>query len=159
MAKTLLGLGAYPTAIPRSLWEYYTNTLDSNETVTNKDTDSSWCSSWCNPSFHCLLARTLNPNQRYYLWKANSLKPPSTRTKQIALAYNATPLLEIPFHFIGQSTATNTILSRVFGYLALNKKNPMVIVLVGPLGHCKTSSLSRWRRFFPVRLSLLTVRR
>ena len=134
VVKTLLRLGACPTVIPRSLWEDYSKAPESNETVTSKDTESSWC----NPPFHCLLARTLNLNQRYYLWKANSLKPPSTRTKQIALAYNTTPLLEIPFHVIGQSIATNTILSRVFGYLALNKKKPMVTVFTGPSDHGKT---------------------
>ncbi|KAL9122673.1 MAG: hypothetical protein Q9187_000770 [Circinaria calcarea] len=134
IVKTLLGAGAYPTMIPRSLWEDYTKTPELSEKATRKGIDPSWC----NAAFRCLLARTLNLSQRYYLWKANSLKPASARTKQIALAYNIIPLLEIPFHIIGQSIATDTILSRVFGYLALNKKKPMVIVFAGPSGHGKT---------------------
>ncbi|KAI9812719.1 MAG: hypothetical protein M1827_004475 [Pycnora praestabilis] len=141
VVTTLLGLGAGPTDIPKDMWEDFLKVpqivrirRDDEEDEKEKDSDSTWG----NPELRAALARTLNLTQRYFLAKSHQLKPPSSRAKQVAKAHKMTALLEAPYHLVGQAPATNMVLGRVFGHIALCSDTPLILLYAGPSGHGKT---------------------
>ncbi len=137
VVTTLLGLGADPTQIPKDMFMDY---LRAPKAVWKQEggEDQDPTPAWCIPDFRAALARTLNLTQRYFLAKAHRLKPPSGRVKQVAVAHKVTALLEVPYHLVGQTPATNMVLSRVFGHIALCANTPLVLLYAGPSGHGKT---------------------
>ena len=136
VVKILLAMGANPKVIPQDMWEDYVEmpkaVINRNEEVKNL------ASSWCTPESRTVIARNLSISHRYFLNKANQLKPPKARVKQVAAIHNISLLLTIPYLIVGQSIGTSLALSRLFGHFALNKKKPLVMVFTGPSGHGKT---------------------
>ena len=131
VVKTLLGLGASPHDIPKDMWVDY---LKTPTIVRDIDHTPELGSNpqWCIPEFRAALARTLNLTQRYFLAKTATLKRPSGRAKQVAAAHKVTAVLEAPYHLIGQTPATDMVLSRVFGHIALCADAPLVLLYAGP---------------------------
>ncbi|KAI9709612.1 MAG: hypothetical protein M1812_007660 [Candelaria pacifica] len=137
VVTTLLGLGADPTQVPNDMFtDYLRAPKGQRKQGIKKDQDPE--PGWCIPEFRAALARTLNLTQRYFLAKAHRLKPPSGRAKQVAVAHKVTALFEAPYHLVGQAPATNMVLSRVFGHIALCANTPLVLLYAGPSGHGKT---------------------
>lgn len=137
VVTSLLGLGASPYDIPKDMWVDYMKAPRAVRDV-NRPPELGSNPQWCVPEFRAALARTLNLTQRYFLAKTATLKRPSGRTKQVAAAHKVTALLEAPYHLIGQAHATDVLLSRVFGHIALCADMPLVLLYAGPSGHGKT---------------------
>lgn len=137
VVKTLLGLGASPHDIPKDMWVDYMKPPRAVRDV-NHAPELGSNPQWCGPEYRAALARTLNLTQRYFLAKAATLKRPSDRAKQVAAAHKVTTLLEAPYHLIGQAPATDMVLSRVFGHIALCADTPLILLCAGPSGHGKT---------------------
>ena len=136
VVKILLAMGAKPKAVPQDMWEDY---LEMPKAIINRNEEvKNPASSWCTPEYRTIIARNLNISLRYFLNKANHLKPPKARVKQVAATYNISLLLTVPYLIVGQNIGTRVALSRLFGHFALNKKNPLVMVFTGPSGHGKT---------------------
>ena len=137
VVTTLLGLGAPPYDIPKDMWvDFIKAPRVVREPTYEPELGSR--TPWCSPPFRAALARTLNLSQRYFLAKTATLKRPSGRAKQVAAAHKVTALLEAPYHLIGQAPATDMVLSRVFGHIALCADTPLVLLYAGPSGHGKT---------------------
>lgn len=134
---TLLGLGASPLDIPKDMWVDYLKAPQAVSSAYNT-AEIDPTAPWCIPEFRAALARTLNLTQRYFLAKTATLKRCTERAKQVAAAHKVTALLEAPYHLIGQAPATNMVLSRVFGHIALCSDTPLVLLYAGPSGHGKT---------------------
>lgn len=56
----------------------------------------------------------------------------------MAKAHNITALLQVPYHLIGQTPATTTVLESIIGHIALGSEKPLVLVYAGPSGDGKT---------------------
>ena len=136
VVKILLAMGAKPKAVPQDMWEDY---LEMPKAIINRNEEvKNPASSWCTPEYRTIIARNLNISLRYFLNKANHLKPPKARVKQVAATHNISLLLTVPYLIVGQNIGTSVALSRLFGHFALNKKSPLVMVFTGPSGHGKT---------------------
>ena len=141
VVKTLLGLGAHPKVIPQDMWKNPIQIPDQKlpEVEPNTKSDrSSSKSSWCTKKYRAAIARNINLTQRYFLEKAYRYEMLSKRKSQVARAWNITPLLEMPFHLVGQLHATDIVMSSLLTHLALVRARPLVLMFCGPSGHGKT---------------------
>ncbi|KXJ85108.1 P-loop containing nucleoside triphosphate hydrolase protein [Microdochium bolleyi] len=135
---TLLSLGASPLVIPVDLYTPYMRDLDEDKDSSQTTLSDEPLTAWCSNSARQKLVQNLNLVQRYYLERATKLKQPSIRLRQVAHWRKATPLLGIQYFLIGQTIASNTLLTKLVGYLTLPTHKPLVLVFAGPSGHGKT---------------------
>lgn len=149
VVTTLLSLVASSSSIPKNMWEDYLNAPQA-ETTASKQTDVDTKAWWCNEVFRTALARTLTLSQRYFLAKAATLKLSTVRMKQLAKAHKITPLLEVPYHLIGQAPATTMLLSKAFAHIALCANTPLILLYAGPSGHGKTELAKQVGRLMSV---------
>ena len=140
---TLLAMGASPSDIPRDMWQ---------EPLDAPKKDKPWQSgrdgidvhdAWCKPEFRGALARTLNLMQRYALWKADNMERPRERMSQLGETHDVLPLLEVPYHIIGQQFATQQVLDCISTQFLFKRSKPIVLLFTGPSGHGKTELASR----------------
>jgi hypothetical protein len=131
MVATLLSLGALPCQLPAGLYDTYNQDLKAQIMFDNSI-------AWCTPAMMDRLQKAANLSQRYYLYKASKLKPPSQRHRQVAKLKKAEPLLGIPFLLVGQTMAANRVLQKLLSHLMIPSRRPLVLVFAGPSGHGKT---------------------
>ncbi|KAF3765156.1 hypothetical protein M406DRAFT_331468 [Cryphonectria parasitica EP155] len=108
----------------------------------SKDPDPDWFTKGVKNK----LMQTINLTQQYYLAKADKLKRPSLRQKQVASRRNAEPLLGIPYFLVGQSLASSRLLKKFLTNLAKGNNQgskPLVLAFAGPSGHGKTELARR----------------
>jgi hypothetical protein len=142
MTSTLLSLGAMPGVIPSAFYTPYLQDVpDNGPPEENDKTEKGGVNlgmKWCTGTTRKTLARTITLLQRYYLEKASKLKKPSGRHKQLAERRNAEALLGLPYFLIGQTLASDLLLSKLLSHLVAPGKRPLVLVFAGPSGHGKT---------------------
>ncbi|KAI1358548.1 P-loop containing nucleoside triphosphate hydrolase protein, partial [Xylaria arbuscula] len=93
---------------------------------------------WCNSSLRRLLSAALGLTQRYLLYRAARLQPPSGRTRALAYRKNSEALLGIDLLIIGQKMATWLLKRTILSHLAMPSSEPLVLLFAGPSGHGKT---------------------
>lgn len=137
----LLAMGASPEDVPKDMWQEYLRAPKRDQ-----PTQLSWRHrqhEWCTPEVREVLCNNLNLMQRYSLYKANGIKRPTPRRKQIAEAYGVMSLFEVPYHIIGQPAATQQVVERITSHLLLKSTRPLVLLLTGTSGHGKTELARR----------------
>ncbi|KAL8817298.1 MAG: hypothetical protein Q9191_008173 [Dirinaria sp. TL-2023a] len=98
---------------------------------------------WCIPELRKALARNLSLMQRYSLWRAKHVVSSTPRTVQIATAFSILPLLETPYHIIGQTPAIKQVIDGVMSHYMFDSEFPLVMLFTGASGHGKTELAKR----------------
>lgn len=98
---------------------------------------------WCSAHFYGILTQTANLSIRYNLWKASQLAPVKQRELQVAKAKKFTSLFQVPYVVIGQELAAQMVVRCIFGYIAIDKRAPLVLAFAGLSGHGKTELASQ----------------
>ena len=139
--SALLAMGADPYDLPQDLWCNYIQTptragpeLPEGQTATHP---------WCSLEVRSTLCRTFNLLQRYQFKIASLLAGKTLRRKQVAAAFDMTPLFEIPFQIIGQRLAAKTVQEWLTSHALLHIETPLVLLFTGPSGHGKTELAKR----------------
>lgn len=136
----LLASGADVHCIPKYMWtEYVPAALGKFEAMLQKpllNEAAQWC---CTRSgYEPLLASQLHITHRYFLKKASELQDTSLRRVQVSKMHEMLPLLELPYHMIGQERATRKVIDKMISHIASSKDKPLVMVFAGLSGHGKT---------------------
>ncbi|KAL8919145.1 MAG: hypothetical protein Q9172_005106 [Xanthocarpia lactea] len=139
--SALLAMGADPCDLPQDLWWNYLQTptrvgpeLQEGQTATHP---------WCSLEVRSTLCRTFNLLQRYHFKMASLLTSKTLRRKQVAAAFDMTPLFEIPFQIIGQRLAARTVQEWLTSHALHHIEKPLVLLFTGPSGHGKTELAKR----------------
>lgn len=98
---------------------------------------------WCIPEVRQALARNLTLMQRYSLWRAKYMPSSTPRMVQIATAFSILPLLETPYHIIGQAPALKQVIDAVESHYMFDSAFPLVMLFTGASGHGKTEVAKR----------------
>lgn len=136
----LLAEGAHPSQIPTDMFEA---PLKAPKADGPKTTALGDLQSWCVPEVRKVLARNLTLMQRYSLWRAKYLAPSTPRMVQIASAFCILPLLEVPYHIIGQTPAIKQVIDGVASHYLFDSGFPLVMLFTGASGHGKTEVAKR----------------
>ena len=136
----LLAEGAWPEQLPIDMWEA---PLNSPRADTPKGAHVVGCYGWCVPELRKALARNLTFMQRYLLWRAKHLARSTPRMVQIATAFSILPLLETPYHIIGQTPAIKQVIDAVASHYMFDSGFPLVMLFTGASGHGKTEVAMR----------------
>ncbi|KAL8684222.1 MAG: hypothetical protein Q9224_006511, partial [Gallowayella concinna] len=130
----LLAMGADPYALPQDMWyEYIRNPTK----VGNPEAERAKYA-WCSLEVRAALCRTFNLLQRYHFKMASLLPIKTARQKQLAAAFDMTPLFEIQFQIVGQRLATKTVQEWVMSHALQHIEMPLVLLFTGPSGHGKS---------------------
>lgn len=97
----------------------------------------------CNKEIRKALARNLTIMQRYCLWRANNITPATSRMIQIAGAFSMLPLLETPYHIVGQTHAIQQVIDVVASHYLFVSGSPLVLLFTGASGHGMTDVARR----------------
>ncbi|KAI4101556.1 MAG: hypothetical protein L6R37_004882 [Teloschistes peruensis] len=133
--STLLAMGTSPHNIPEDMWYNYIDTPKKSSYTANRVTKSH---SWCTGDFHEALCRNFNLLQRYWCKVAFLLPQKTPRQKQIAAAFDLSPLLEIPHQIISQPVAATFVHEWLTSHALHHVQTPLVLLFSGPSGHGKT---------------------
>ncbi|KAI4187866.1 MAG: hypothetical protein L6R41_002528 [Letrouitia leprolyta] len=145
----LLAMGADPydsfcllTGKTEDMWcDYIKNPQKSNtktfvESYTYKDR-------WCLANVRAAMCRNFNLLQRYHFKMASLLPRQTPRQKQVAEAFNLTPLFEIPYHIVGQRLAAKTVSEYLLSHALHQIDSPIVLLCTGSSGMGKTELSKR----------------
>lgn len=103
---------------------------------------------WCSArGYEELLASQLHLTHRYLLYKASELPRPSLRRTQAAKLHEISPLLEVPYHIIGQEHATTMVIEKLISHVASRKNKPLVVIFAGLSGHGKTELARQMEKY------------
>lgn len=137
----LLAMGADPYDLQRDLWCDY---IKAPQKTSPKSPEASVTKYlWCSAEVRAALCRTFNLLQRYHFKMASLLPRKTPRQKQVAEAFNLTPLFEIPYQIIGQRLAAKTVQEWLMSYALHHIDMPLVLLFTGPSGHGKTELAKR----------------
>lgn len=134
----LLAEGAMPEQVPSDMWEAPLKTPRADA-----PTATFGFMGWCIPEVRKALARNLTLMQRYSLWRARYLASSTPRMIQIASAFSILPLLETPYHIIGQTPAIKQVIDAVASHYMFDSGFPLVMLFTGASGHGKTEVAKR----------------
>ena len=138
---TLLAMGANPCDLPQDMWcNYIKNPAKVGPELPVAEVEKY---SWCSSEIRAALCRTFNLLQRYQFKMASLLPGRTARAKQVAAAFDITPLFEIPFQIIGQRLAARTVQEWVMSHALHHIEMPLVLLFTGPSGHGKTELAKR----------------
>ncbi|KAJ4403523.1 hypothetical protein N0V85_005077 [Neurospora sp. IMI 360204] len=136
--RTLLGLGASVTGIPKAFYTPLERDIpddgpSSDELGDLGDEDKKWCT----PKVRKRIAASLNFRfeQRYLLHRAAGLNRFSGAKRQMAKLYKAEDLLGVHYFLVGQTAAITYVVDRLLCYLALQIERPIILLFAGPSGH------------------------
>lgn len=138
----LLAEGARPDQVPRDMWEAPLKTPRADAPTATEDRRFGF-TGWCIPEVRKALARNLTLMQRYSLWRAGYLASSTPRMVQIASAFSILPLLETPYHIIGQTPAIKQVIDGVASHYMFDSGFPLVMLFTGASGHGKTEVAKR----------------
>ncbi|KAL8948189.1 MAG: hypothetical protein Q9222_005605 [Ikaeria aurantiellina] len=138
---TLLAMGADPYQIPRDMWCEYVRAP--TKTILKAPEEEIIKFRWLTMEARAALCRTFNLLQRYHFKMASLLPRKAPRQKQVAAAFELTPLFEIPFQIIGQRLAVRTVEEWVTSHALHHIEMPLVLLFTGPSGHGKTELAKR----------------
>ncbi|KAL8712466.1 MAG: hypothetical protein Q9220_003314 [cf. Caloplaca sp. 1 TL-2023] len=133
---TLLAMGADPYQLPRDMWCEYVRAP--TKTVLKASEEDVIKYRWLTVDARAALCRTFNLLQRYHFKMASMLPRKTPRQKQVAAAFDLTPLFEIPFQIVGQRLAARTVQEWVTSHALHHIEMPLVLLFTGPSGHGKT---------------------
>ncbi|KAI4101519.1 MAG: hypothetical protein LQ339_005016 [Xanthoria mediterranea] len=138
---TLLAMGANPYDLPQDMWcHYIKNPAKVGPQLPVAEMEKY---SWCSHEIRAALCRTFNLLQRYQFKMASLLPGRTAQAKQVAAAFDITPLFEIPFQIIGQRLAARTVQEWVMSHALHHIEMPLVLLFTGPSGHGKTELAKR----------------
>jgi hypothetical protein len=102
---------------------------------------------WCDERIRVLLARGLNLNQRYALYRASLCEPFATREDQSTQLHKSTKLVRLPCRISSQLPVVSPLQRYILNHIAGNEdeSEPMVMVFAGPPGHGKTGLAEQLR--------------
>ncbi|KAI1660670.1 P-loop containing nucleoside triphosphate hydrolase protein [Daldinia decipiens] len=145
--ETLLRLGASPLVIPAAYYDPFDRDLpesgpDEKELQDIVNSERLWCS----PEIRPQLAAALSLTQRYLLWRASRLEPPSGRERTLALRRNAEEILGLEQTIIGQRLAAWTLKKSFLVNLAIPGRKPLVLFFGGLKGHGKSDLVNQLGR-------------
>ncbi|KAI4199257.1 MAG: hypothetical protein LQ350_004717 [Teloschistes chrysophthalmus] len=147
--SALLAMGTSPYDIPQDMWYEYINTPKKSSYKSEEVTKSH---AWCTGEVREALCRNFNLLQRYWC-KVDSLLPQKTpRQKQIAAAFDLSPLFEIPYQIISQPLAAKLVQEWLTSHALHHVKTPLVLLFTGPSGHGKTELATRMGQLLSVPL-------
>lgn len=138
----LLAERANPNQLPGSLWKAPLKAPRA-DVPTASEVGYFNFRSWCTPELRKALARNLTLMQRYSLWRADHLASSTPRMVQIATAFSILPLLETPYHIIGQTPAIKQVIDAVASHYMFDSGFPLVMLFTGASGHGKTEVAKR----------------
>jgi len=138
----LLAEQAKPEQVPCSMWKTPLQAPRADSPTASEDGYFTF-RSWCTPELRKALARNLTLMQRYSLWRAKHLASSTPRMVQIATAFNILPLLETPYHIIGQTPAIRQVVDAVASHYLFDSGFPLVMLFTGASGHGKTEVAKR----------------
>lgn len=141
----LLAMGADPFDLPRDMWCDYIKAPHKIAPLNpeGESTSSLLKYSWCTPEVRAGFCRTFNLLQRYHFNMSSLLPRNTARQKQVAKAFNLTPLFEIPYQIIGQRLAAKTVQEWLMSHALHHVEMPLVLLFTGPSGHGKTELAKR----------------
>ncbi|KAL8887657.1 MAG: hypothetical protein Q9192_006291 [Flavoplaca navasiana] len=123
---TLLAMGASPYNLPQDMWcDYIKNPAKIGPRLLSTEMAKY---SWCSLEIRAALCRTFNLLQRYQFKMASLLPDRTARSKQVAAAFEITPL-----------TTQEWIMSHALHHIEM----PLVLLFTGPSGHGKTELAKR----------------
>ena len=137
----LLAEGARPEQLPSDMYEAPLQPPKADAPTAADSLFSFY--GWCTPELRKALARNLNLMQRYSLWRAKHVASPTPRMVQIATAFSILPLLETPYHIIGQTPALKQVIDGVVSHYMFDSGFPLVMLFTGASGHGKTEVAKR----------------
>ncbi|KAL8834465.1 MAG: hypothetical protein Q9176_007489 [Flavoplaca citrina] len=137
----LLAMGASPYDLPQDMWcDYIKNPAKIGPRLPTIEMAKYI---WCSPDIRAALCRTFNLLQRYQFKMASLLPGRTARSKQVAAAFEITPLFEIPFQIVGQRPAARTTQEWIMSHALHHIEIPLVLLFTGPSGHGKTELAKR----------------
>ncbi|KAL8734004.1 MAG: hypothetical protein Q9166_001765 [cf. Caloplaca sp. 2 TL-2023] len=137
----LLAMGADPCNLPQDMWcDYMKNPKKARPNLPGEEQATY---PWCSLEVRTALCRTFNLLQRYQFKMASLLPRKTARQKQVAAAFDMTPLFEIPFQLVGQRLAAKTVQEWVMSHALHHVETPFVLLFAGPSGHGKTELAKR----------------
>lgn len=98
---------------------------------------------WCLANVRAAMCRNFNLLQRYHFKMASLLPRQTPRQKQVAEAFNLTPLFEIPYHIVGQRLAAKTVSEYLLSHALHQIDSPIVLLCTGSSGMGKTELSKR----------------
>ncbi|KAL8807099.1 MAG: hypothetical protein Q9182_000932 [Xanthomendoza sp. 2 TL-2023] len=137
--SALLAMGADPYDLPQDMWYDF---IKNPTKVGTSEADRAKYD-WCSLEVRGALCKTFNLLQRYQFKVASLLPTKTARQKQVAAAFDMTPLFEIPFQIVGQRLATETVQKWVMNHTLHHRQLPLVLLFTGPSGHGKTELAQR----------------
>ncbi|KAL9626191.1 MAG: hypothetical protein Q9204_007507, partial [Flavoplaca sp. TL-2023a] len=138
---TLLAMGASPYDLPQDMWcDYIKNPAKFGPRLPSTEMAKYI---WCSLDVRAALCRTFNLLQRYQFKMASLLPDRTARSKQVAAAFDITPLFEIPFQIVGQRLAARTTQEWIMSHALHHIEMPLVLLFTGPSGHGKTELAKR----------------
>ena len=154
----LLAKGANPDEVPSDMWETPLRTPrgDTPEKLGYENTN---VRGWCTPEVRKALARNLTLAQRYSLWRAEHIAPPTARMVQVAEAFSILALLETPYHIIGQTPAIKQVIDAVASHYLFD--SGFLLSFSSPVRAAmgKLSLLSAWASCFLLIFTLSTAQK
>ncbi|KAL8648538.1 MAG: hypothetical protein Q9210_004933 [Variospora velana] len=137
-------MGADPSDLPKDMWCDYVKTPQKSVPYTPDESVASLIKhSYCSLQVRAALCRTFTLLQRYHFKIASLLPRTTLRQKQVADAFNLTPLFEIPYQIIGQRLAARTVQQWLMSHALHHVGMPLVLLFTGPSGHGKTELAKR----------------
>ncbi|KAL8814672.1 MAG: hypothetical protein Q9223_006121 [Gallowayella weberi] len=137
--SALLAMGADPYDLPQDMWFDF---IKNPTKVGNSEAEQAKYD-WCSLEIRAALCRTFNLLQRYQFKVASLLPIKTARQKQVAAAFDMTPLFEIPFQIVGQRLAAKTVQEWVMSHALHHMELPLVLLFTGPSGHGMTELAKR----------------
>ena len=137
----LLAGGADIHCIPQYMWKPYDTapSVDPKRALQGSENLVD-AAKWCRrqSGYEALLARQVHLTHPYFLCKTSELLARPKRILQMAEIKGISPLLEIPYHIIGQDYATTEVTKKIVNHVALNMNEPLVMIFTDLSGHGKT---------------------
>ncbi|KAL8687834.1 MAG: hypothetical protein Q9218_006101 [Villophora microphyllina] len=142
-----LAMGTSPYDIPQDMWCDYIKApkKQSYEAGTAMTTHP-----WCTIDVRGALCRNFNLLQRYWCKVASLLPHKTPRQKQVAAAFDLTPLFEIPYQIISQPLAAKLVQEWLTSHALHHVDTPLVLLFTGPSGHGKTELAMRMGQLLSV---------
>ena len=127
--------------ILKDMWEHY---VETPKRASHGQGDGGSLD-WCTPEVRNALCRSLTLIQRYCLWKSKFLPRQTEFTKDVDGRTGTEKLFQVPYHIIGQFSASQQVIDTVTGHLTISSKppQPLVLLFAGPSGHGKTELARR----------------
>ncbi|KAL8736086.1 MAG: hypothetical protein Q9181_002572 [Wetmoreana brouardii] len=146
--SALLAMGADPFDLPQDMWCDYIKAPTKNGPNPHGAEPGAY--GWCSIEVRAALCRNFNLLQRYHCKIASLLPRKTPRQKQVADAFDLTPLFEIPHQIIGQPLAAKLVQEWLTSHALHHVDTPLVLLFTGPSGHGKTELAKRMGQLLSV---------